>query len=85
MRMHEGVELLPEGAAERAHALVVGRRQTHRERVRRENAITTDDGSLLVELAPQGGCDLDGLDAAAEGLRERAVDGALETLLEAVK
>jgi hypothetical protein len=29
--------------------------------------------------------DLDRLDAAAEGLRERAVDRALESLLEAVK
>ncbi len=85
MGVHEGVELFAERPAERAHALVIGRRQMHRERIRRQNAVAAHDGGLLVELAPQGGCDLDGLDAAAEGLGERAVDGALETLLEAVK
>ena len=41
--LHERVELVAEGAAERAHVLVVGGREAHRERVRREDAVAAHD------------------------------------------
>ena len=79
------MQLFTEGVAERRHLVVISRREVHDERIRSQDAIAAHHGGVLVELAAEGGGDLDRLDAAAEGLREGAVDGALETLLEAVK
>ena len=83
--LHELGELVDEGRAEAGHAVVVGRRQAHGELVGHEHAVARDDGGLRVELAPQRRGDLDRLQPRAEGLRERAVDGAFETLLEVVQ
>ena len=50
-----------------------------------EDAVAADDGGFGIQFGAQRRSDLDRLDAAAEGLGERAVHSALESLLEAVK
>jgi hypothetical protein len=83
--LHEIGQFVDEGRAESCHAVVVGLRHAHPERVRHEHAVARDDRRLRVDLALERCGDLDGLQSRTEGLRECAVDGALETLLEVVQ
>ena len=78
-------QFVDERLSDRLHPFVVGGCQPDGERVRGKDPVPSHHGGLLVELAAQGGGDLDGLDPATEGLRERAVHGTFESLLEAVK
>ena len=59
--------------------------EAHGELVGHENAVARNDGGFRVEFAAKGAGDLDGLQTTLEGLGERAVDGALKTLLEVVQ
>ena len=78
-------ELVGQGRAQARHALVVFGRHAHGEVVRHEHAVARDDRRLGVDLALERRGDLDRLQPRTEGLRERAVDGALETFLEVVQ
>ena len=61
-----------------------GARRTMK-RVGHQDAVAGDDGGLRVEFAAQGRGHLEGLQTALEGLGERAVDDALQALLEVVE
>jgi hypothetical protein len=57
----------------------------NQEAVGNEDAVARDHSGLGVELASERARDLNGLHAALEGFRERAVDRSLKPSFEAVK
>ena len=81
---HAG-ELAGEGVGVDREPLVVVRGELDGEDVGYDGAPATHHGSAIVHLALHGGCDLDGLHLGLERARERAVDHAVEPLLEAVE
>ena len=75
-------ELAGEGLGERLEALEVGGREVHADVVGRDRAPAHAEGAAVVEHAGHPVTDLDGLESAAEGLVERALDQPLEPPLE---
>ena len=75
-------ELAGEGVGERLEALEVGGREVHADVVRRDGAAAHAERAAVVEHADQPVTDLDGLEPAAEGLVEGALDQPLEPALE---
>ena len=64
---------------------VIGAGHPEHETVGREHAVARDDGCLGVHLLAERARELDRLQPGTEGLRERAIDGALEPPLEVVQ
>ena len=75
-------ELAGEGIRERREAFGVGRRQVHADVVRCDEPAAHAEVAAVVEHADDPVPDLDGLEPAAEGLVERALDQPLEPPLE---
>ena len=75
-------ELAGEGVGERLEALGVGGGEVDADVVRRDEAAAHAEGAAVVEHADHAVPDLDGLEPAAEGLVERALDQPLEPALE---